>query len=67
MSLFDFDENPENIPLMVVLGAGLVFFIGIYCSFIHPILMCFKSLCSCCLSLCCVDRTRIYAPVSDNV
>ena len=66
MSLFDFDENPHNIAVIVIVSAAVLFFLCFYCSFIHPVLKCVQGMLGCLCGACLITNTGLYSSVVSN-
>ena len=63
MSLFDFEENPENIAVIVIVAAAAMFFLCVYCTFVQPVLSCLSHIFGFISRLICCHRSE-YASVN---
>lgn len=66
MSIFDLDEHPENLAVIVLVAAGVLFFLCIYCSFVRPVINCMSTIFHTIIGICCISRTRIYSAVGGD-
>ena len=56
MEAFDFEKHPENIAVIVLITAGLLFFLCFYCTFVKPVFECFGHVFRCITMICCTRR-----------
>ena len=56
ISAFDFEHHPENIAVIVLITAGLLFFLCFYCTFVKPVFEFFGYIFSCFATICCTRR-----------
>lgn len=60
---FDFENHPENIVVVVLVSAGMLFFLCFYCTFIQPVLNCFTFIFKIISRIICCNRNE-YTSVS---
>ena len=66
VSLFDLEEHPENLAVIVFVAAGVLFFLCVYCSFIRPVVNCVFHIFSILSRIICCNRSSDYSSVGQG-